>query len=670
MREIKKDRRPSEDRTADNRKCMNESMNYSNTNYKQSVDNCQVDGCEAALGYADSGLSVLPIKAGSKEPAGTLAPRGHNSATTDAAAVRAWFETRPNLNVGIRTGFDTSIGRGVAVIDIDPRNGGDTSLSALEARHGRLPDTRTVSTPSGGRHYYYLIDQPLRGCELAAGIDLKADGGYVVAPPSRVTTAKGDGCYRLGGSADIASLPDWVRDAVEDRTSSRRAEPLPGKILGGARNSTLTSAAGAMRRRDFSEAAILQALLIENDERCEPPLPEDEVRRIAESVSRYEPEQSGYRATSEPRRFQLVSAADVLNMPASESLIDGYLVQDSIATLYGPSGGGKSFMALDISLHVAGGKDWHGCETSGGPVVYIASEGASGLGQRLQAWQKYHKTETPERMSFLLTPANLRDKAESDAFMEVLREMPEPPKLVVIDTLAWAMVGGDENSVKDVMLVMDSARRIRDEFGATVLIIHHTGKNGDAERGSSSLRAGSDTMLKLTADGERMTLEVDKQKDGPIPEARHFVRREMLIGNEDDMGTSCVIEPASATTVGKLTDSARKVLAALRDSFTAEEGATSTQWEKVSSLPERTFQNARKALVEGGYVRKDGRHYKVTGRAAEAAITAMTLPNDCHDSNHKAGDLLPAMPYLLDMAGGSKQQWQQTNPFSRLSECG
>jgi hypothetical protein len=134
---------------------------------------------EHALEYARWGWSVFPLRPASKEPA---TEHGFKDATTDEAQIRKWWKKQPTANIGIATGRVS----GLVVVDIDPRNGGDT---AAFWRAANLDAVRlgTVITGSEGRHLYFRYpatgDVPTRS-NFVTGIDLKSDGGYVVAPPS------------------------------------------------------------------------------------------------------------------------------------------------------------------------------------------------------------------------------------------------------------------------------------------------------------------------------------------------------------------------------------------------------------------------------------------------------------------------------------------------------
>lgn len=239
----------------------------------------------AAEWYAARRLSVFPCRPRGKEP---LVPGGFRAATADLAAIREWWRRWPAANIGIPTGRVT----GWLVIDIDPRNGGDETIESWLARYGRWPPTAEAISGGGGRHVVFRYAGGLRCGALAPGVDLKADGGYVIVAPSVHPSGNRYSWDGLDGAEALdrlAEAPGWLLRLARER---RRAEAETGAadrppISEGARNDTLFRLAAALRAKGLGQAAITAALLAENAERCRPPLPEEEVRRIAESAGRY-----------------------------------------------------------------------------------------------------------------------------------------------------------------------------------------------------------------------------------------------------------------------------------------------------------------------------------------------------------------------------------------------
>src|ERR687884_77107 len=312
------------------------------------------------------------------------------------------------------------------------------------------------------------------------------------------------------------------------------------------------------------------------------------------------------------RASRLLTVQELEQLPAPRWLVHNHLVAESISVLFGPSGGGKTFVALDLALTVATGQPWLGTEAvEDGYVVYATGEGLSGLARRIQAWRDAHGHPSLDRFRVLPVAVQFMQPDDLEQLRADLRSLPEAPKLIVIDTLARSMIGAEENSARDMGLFLDGVERISKEWGAHVLLLHHTGKTGETERGTSALRGYVQTMLKLVGDDGLATLSCDKQKDGAAPFQPHALR---LVPTED--GTTCTVQLATQTSApsDQLTSKARAVLAALDANFLAE-GATATEWMKVCGVPDSTFYSSRKQLLLGEYVGRIGKRYALLDKA-------------------------------------------------------
>ena len=186
----------------------------------------ELESCIAE--YVKRGWPVFPLKPKNKIP---LTNHGFKDATLDTALIKEWWAKWPDAGIGIVTGALS----GLAVIDVDPRNGGEDSLRELEKFHGILSDTPQVVTGGGGFHYYFRIPpgKELR-CKhnaLGRGVDLKADGGYVCAPPSLHPSGKKyEWEVSCGLETTLADLPGWVAALLSDAPIKNTAMPSGGKI--------------------------------------------------------------------------------------------------------------------------------------------------------------------------------------------------------------------------------------------------------------------------------------------------------------------------------------------------------------------------------------------------------------------------------------------------------
>jgi putative DNA primase/helicase len=278
--------------------------------------------CRAALYYARLGWPVLPLRPREKAP---LTRHGYKDATTDERTIRSWWRRWPNANVGIATGEAS----GVAVLDVDPRAGGLESLQELIDRHGPLPQTPTAETGGGGLHYYFAVKGSIRSRKIAPGLELKAAGGYIVAPPSIHPNGKPYVWLRGYSPKDLplAELPEWTLVPLLSADGDRvEPEPPTPALAGygsqdapeeeevvheGARHDFLVRLAGKLRAAGFGIEAIEAALLSENARRCRPPLPEAEVKAIAKSFAKYPPHpnfRGGAGAPSDVGRLDLDEA--------------------------------------------------------------------------------------------------------------------------------------------------------------------------------------------------------------------------------------------------------------------------------------------------------------------------------------------------------------------------
>lgn len=251
----------------------------------------------AALEYLKRHWSVIPIRSRDKRPAIRWMEFQHRRASEKE--VQEWYKHWPESNVGIVTGVIS----GLVVLDIDPKHDGDISLERLIRKQGSLPSTLEAVTGSGGRHLYFSHPGGIvrNKVGLAPGIDLRGDGGCIVAPPS--IHASGKAYYWLEGHdpkhADPAPMPEWLlREATGYRKNPGHTLDYWQKLVKegitqGARNTTIASLAGHLLWHGVDTDLALELLLCWNRERCRPPLPEEEVVRTVHSIANLHEHQAG-----------------------------------------------------------------------------------------------------------------------------------------------------------------------------------------------------------------------------------------------------------------------------------------------------------------------------------------------------------------------------------------
>jgi hypothetical protein len=325
-------------------------------------------------------------------------------------------------------------------------------------------------------------------------------------------------------------------------------------------------------------------------------------------------------------RFKFLSDADLQALPDPEWLIEPVLPKPGMVVLYGKPGSWKTFVALSMALSVAAGQPWLGRKTRQGVVLYVAAEGLYGFKNRVPAYRKKHNL-APGSMFYLGAAPNLLKSSDVDELLSVFKSHGGKFDLIVFDTLARMMVGGDEDDAMAIGVLVANVEQIERQTGATVLIIHHTTKKGDIERGSSSLRGAADAMLSCTRESSIAELRCEKMKD-----AEHFPN--ILVGlNKVDLGEGraslAVVQMLDAETglserpLDQNAASALHVLAGF-----GEAGATHAEWKKAfvdqTKRSEATFNRALSDLRDAHKVQHDGQgrgcRYRPAGGPGQGEI--------------------------------------------------
>lgn len=239
-------------------------------------------------------------------------------------------------------------------------------------------------------------------------------------------------------------------------------------------------------------------------------------------------------------RFKVLSEDEILARPRPKWIVKGVVPQAELGVLYGASGSGKSFLALDLFAAVVAGRPWRSLRTVPTTVVYVAAEGQGGFRNRLEAYRQHHGA--PSGLKVVLDGPNLLKK---DALL--LAEQINKAGgagLIVIDTLAQVSPGGDENSAEDMGRLLLSCRYLHKVTGAMVVLIHHAGKDlTKGARGWSGLKAAADVELEVNRLDDDRWLKVTKSKDGEDGTEYPFKLQSVTLGMDEDGDaiTSCVV---------------------------------------------------------------------------------------------------------------------------------
>ena len=543
---------------------------------------------EEALEYASRGWRVFPLLENSKLPA---TENGVHDATTDEATIRGWFDGR-NRNIAI------ACGDGLIVVDVDLKDGKD-GFRALEAAGVSLEDTICQSTPTGGKHFLLSVDGKMPNAVglfgRESGIDVRADGGYIVAHPSVIDGKPYE--WLDEGMTELQAAPEEIVKRLQSRTKGEvSAEPitfdessLPDlesrvrqaaeylsecepAVQGAAGHSSLLAACNALLWGFALKRSIATKLLWEYyNPRCQPPWDETDISDRRDFERKYE--QALSYKTHRPLGYMLHEVISdsvdgfLDSLPAEEEgahesmfasaddlieddtpvkwLVKGTLPETGLGMMYAPPSEGKSFVAIDFAARVAAGLSWHGSKTKQGTVVYLAGEGISGMRLRVKAWSQRRNARgyplyVSKRGGDLDTIEGLH-KVVKD-----IKKLEDTPKLIVVDTLArWQ--AGDENSTQDASRFVAACDALVDNFKCYVLLIHHSGKDVEkGYRGSSAFKGAVDTEMSLKAEGLTRTLSFIKTKETAKPKPMQWTFKTWVLQDvKDEDGSpvsSCVIE--------------------------------------------------------------------------------------------------------------------------------
>jgi hypothetical protein len=551
------------------------------TNQTGFPSNINGDLKSAALTYAAEGLKVIPLhfmqngfcscgktdcKSPAKHPIGSLVPRGLTDASTNPQRITAWWAKIPQANIGICTGP-------LVVIDADARHNGLGSLSGLN-----LPLTLTIET-GNGLHLWFRSNHKIKNSagKLGAGIDVRGEGGYVVAPPSVHFSGK---VYKFSNYEPIVEYPSTlipqpvlqptplqpkpsVPDQKPDDIILTDADILGQSAPSGGRNSFLTSFAGKLRSFGLGETEIESSLLAINQQRCKPPLADSEVRRIAKSVGRYSPSaaaQIDQQVADHPQpqaQAQAAQGSPPGQPKAPANTLSGVMkLEQLLLTIYGeqepilnalykgdwgivaalPNLGKSTFM-LNLSIALAAGRPFLPFtpeKVKPRKVLYLDYEASEFRLQKqlykMLDWFMPHERELcGENLHFVLhpqvnnLPLLLTERGSMKALNDYIKQ--HSIDLVIIDTLAQATWLNDENNNSEVQRkVVMPMSQLAFHTNTAVLLIHHEGKGSEHEgenflqfrtRGASALVAGARYQITMmpTDKKSRKNVEFHCSKD-------------------------------------------------------------------------------------------------------------------------------------------------------------
>lgn len=446
--------------------------------------------------YARIGLSVFPIKPKSKAP---LTEHGFCDASRDPNQIEQWWARWPDANIGIATG---SVSGGLVVIDLDVDDDkgidGRVTLREWEMKHGKLPDSTWLSiTGRGGYHYFYKDTSTVKTrTGIYEGIDIRGEGGYIVAPPSihpngrRYEWEQDPMLYPLAAADSVVF--DFLMPVPEEW--SRKQFELPELIPEGRRTDALVKLVCSQQAKGLSDEAIRAAVQVENEQKCNPPLTDQELEKeVFPALKRYKKGTAPYQGKDFSRRSNWAEQPRVQSGPIKlttmaqieertpEWLITDYMPRRQISILAGDGGSGKTTLWCDVVAAISNGT---ACilnqgnpfaeKTSPQKVLFFSSEDSAEytLKGRLR-----RAGANMENISFLdLKDDRFQDiKFNAPSLEELVREY--RPALVVFDPLQSFIPPEVQMGQRNAMRAcLNPLIGLGEKYGATFLIIVHTNK--------------------------------------------------------------------------------------------------------------------------------------------------------------------------------------------------
>ena len=439
---------------------------------------------DAALRYYEQGLTPLPFHPEDKRP--LVEWKQYQSERPTLGGLLRLWTPYPNARLGLVTGALA----GFIAVDIDPRHGG--SESGLEIPTGAF----RVQTPSGGVHFYLKHPgEPVPSkAGVRPGIDIRGDGGLIIAPPSPGYEATG----RLNLSA-LPVAPKWVwGEGRANAHETKAGEPdwFVGTFLSitkvGSRNDTATRLAGRLFQEGLREADVRAVLTLWARERCDPPFPEDELARVINSIA------ARHSQSEEPEGPALrLHPPSTLKIQEIRFIIDALVPSGTLTLLVGRDKSGKTLLSLDMVHAVRTGEPFldYFAAVQGEVIALLMDDPPGLVRERIidnlglsddGLWIATHldvDTDNPQRLL--------------DALAE--EAMTRKPALIVVDALYVLLQGAkqlhDAGEMRPLMRQLD---RIAEESGAAVLLIHHPRKSDQEAAGSFVIRASAKSILQLS----------------------------------------------------------------------------------------------------------------------------------------------------------------------------
>lgn len=404
---------------------------------------------------------------------------GVKDASKDPKIAEKWFAMWPDSNIGIATG-DIS---GIIAIDIDYRNNGEIGISNLESDYGKLPYTVEQYTGGGGRHLLFKhpgIDIANK-VNISTGVDIRGDGGFIVVSPS-IHQSGAPYIWEASsrpGEAEIAELPEkWLHFLTgKNKTSCDKSNlHIDGIITKGSRNQTIFKLASSLYSKGLSSTEILAAITEVNTIRCKPPLVDEELNNIVNSVQRYEPGKLKIEEAKADKAVEakMICMADI-ETEEIKWLWRPYIPLGKITLVQGDPGDGKTTFILNVASIVSKGgsfpEEGEFISRGAGNIIYQTAE--DGLGDTIKP--RLEKAGADCSKIFVIDESQQGLTLSDERIEKALQEI--KPKLFIIDPLqAYLGADTDMHRANEVRPILSKIARLAEQYNCAIAMIMHLSK--------------------------------------------------------------------------------------------------------------------------------------------------------------------------------------------------
>jgi len=288
-------------------------------------------------------------------------------------------------------------------------------------------------------------------------------------------------------------------------------------VLGGTgqRNAFEAREIGRLIKEHGDKEVVIREALKINETRISPPEPTEEIIRQVNNIWDREIKNNPELSRSTPKR-RSYTIDEYEALPPTEWLVYNLIEDKSMNAIYGASGSTKSFLAIDLGMHLALGWDWFGYEVYKPiPVIYVAVEGGGGLLKRIKGWIKTHNNTKPKKFIIDRDVIKPKDPKSIQSFIDEYKDKGKN-SMIIVDTLnANARSSGIEENSSEMGLVVDAFQKINNALNSSYTLIHHTGKDETkGMRGHTSIHASMDTILYVQKKDSCCTWSLEKLKEG------------------------------------------------------------------------------------------------------------------------------------------------------------